>query len=567
VKPFDPRLLQYARATRFYLIATVGLGLLTAGLIIAQASLLATAISHGESGAALGTLTGTVVALAVVIGLRALVTYLQEVTAHRSAAQVMSQLRVRLVRGVLALGPEWLAGQRSGELTTLAGRGVEALDGYFSRYLPQLVLSALVPAAIVIRLAASDLTSAIVVAVTLPLLPLFLAVVGSATSRRTARHWGALAVLSAKVLDLVLGLPTLRIFGRAKSQAAALREASDEHRRATMGTLRLAFLSALVLELTAALSIALVAVMVGLRLLHGHVTLHTALLVLLLAPEAYLPLRAVGTQFHASMEGVTAADRVFSVIEAAPPADLSGTTPRPDLAIATLELSDVGVQRNGRSRPAPDGLCLTVRPGERVALVGPSGCGKSTVLSVLLRFCDPTTGSVSVGGVPLASFDVESWRRQVVWVPQRPHLFAGSVADNVRLGVQASDDQVRAALQQVDAHFVADLPMGIQTQLGERGEGLSTGQRQRVALARAFLRPPDVAPLLLLDEPTAGLDARTEAALLPALDRLCVGRTVLLVAHREALLPLVDRVVSVAGEATHDGPGSATPVVAGEQLS
>ena len=560
MKPFDPRLLRYARATRFYLVATVGLGLLTAGLIIAQATLLASAIAHGEHGAAVSTLTGTIVALAVVMGLRAVVIFLQETTAHRSAAQVMSQLRIRLVRRVLALGPEWLAGQRSGELTALAGRGIEALDGYFSRYLPQLVLSVLVPAAIVVRLAVSDLTSAIVVAVTLPLFPLFLAVVGTATSRRTARHWGALAVLSAKVLDLVLGLPTLRVFGRAKAQAAALREASDEHRRATMGTLRLAFLSALVLELTAALSIALVAVMVGLRLLHGHISLQTALLVLLLAPEAYLPLRAVGTQFHASMEGVTAADRAFSVIEAAAPADLAGVAAAPDLRTADVELSGVSVQREARGRPAPDRLSVTLRAGERVALVGPSGCGKSTVLSLLLRFRDPTAGSLTVGGTPLSALDVQAWRSQIVWVPQHPHLFAGTVADNVRLGVQATDEQVRIALQHVDAAFVDDLPRGIQTELGERGAGLSAGQRQRVALARAFLRPAEAAPILLLDEPTAGLDARTEAALVPVLDRLCAGRTVLLVAHREALLPLVDRVVALEGE-RHGEPA---PAVAGE---
>jgi ATP-binding cassette subfamily C protein CydD len=546
VRPFDPRLARYARATRGYLVATVGLGLATTVLVIAQATLLARAIAHGEQGSGLHAVAGTVVALAVVVLLRAVVAYAQEIFAHLSAARVMSQLRSRLVRRAVGLGPEWLATESSGELATLAGRGVEALDGYFARYLPQLVLAVLVPTAVVIRIGWSDLPSMIIVAVTLPLIPLFMALIGIATKRRTDKQWRVLTVLAAHVLDVVQGLPTLRLFGRARAQADVLRRASEQHRKATMAQLRLAFVSALVLELLATLSVALVAVTIGLRLLHGHVDLQTALLVLLLAPEAYLPLRAVGAQFHASMEGVTAAERVFAVIEAPLPARIDGDRPVPDLCRTDLTLSGLTVRRADRASAAPDGLDLVIRPGQRIALVGPSGCGKSTVLSVLLRFVDPTSGSVLVGDVDLRDIDGRAWRRHLIWVPQRPHLFAGTIADNVRIGAtDADDNQVRAALAAAEADFVESLPEGPDTVLREQGGGLSAGQRQRVALARAFLRPHTETPLLLLDEPTAGLDPDSERKVLAALERLADGRTVLLVAHREASLSLAERVIAL----------------------
>ena len=353
-------------------------------------------------------------------------------------------------------------------------------------------------------------------------------------------------MLAAHVLDIVQGLPTLRLFGRARAQAEVLQRASEQHRKATMAQLRLAFLSALVLELLSTLAVALVAVTIGLRLLHGHVDLQTALLVLLLAPEAYLPLRQVGAQFHASMEGVTAAERVFTVLETPDPARLDGELPVPDLRRNEIAVRDLTVRRADRSAAAPADLSFSLAPGERVALVGPSGCGKSTVLSVLLRFVDPTGGEVLVGAHDLRDVDAAAWRRSLIWVPQRPHLFAGTIADNVRLGdPDADDEQVRAALRAAEADFVPALARGQDTLLGERGAGLSAGQRQRVALARAFLRPPPETPLLLLDEPTAGLDAESEAKVLAALARLAEHRTMLLVAHREASLRLADRVVAL----------------------
>src|SRR5690606_25261374 len=339
------------------------------------------------------------------------------------------------------------------------------------------------------------------------------------------------------------GLPTLKIFGRAKAQAAKIREVTDRHRRATMSTLRVAFLSALGLERLSSLSVALVAVSIGLRLVEGEMALETALLVLIHAPEAYLPLRAVGAQYHASVEGVTAAARIFEVVET--PAPAAGTrTDVPNLAHATLRLDRVTVAYEGRDAPARDGFTLTVHPGETVALTGPSGAGKSTVLAVLLGFVRPEYGRVMADWDDLADLDPDAWRAQIAWVPQRPHLFAGTVAANIRLGrPDASDAEVRAAAEAAHAReFIEALPQGFDTPLGERGLGLSAGQRQRIALARAFLRD---APLLLLDEPTSNLDAESEAAVVDAVSRLAATRTVLLVAHRPALIALADRTVSL----------------------
>ena len=544
MKPLDPRLLRYARTTRNFLLASVALGAATAGLIIAQATLLADMLSRAFlDGASLADLRVPMLLLLGVIAGRTLVAWLQEVAAHRSSAAVKSQLRGRLLAHALRLGPRWLAGERSGELATLATRGIDALDGYFSRYLPQLVLAVIVPAAVGVRILVGDWPSAVTIAATLPLIPIFAILVGLTTRRRMDRRWRTLSILAAHFLDVVAGLPTLKIFGRAKAQAARIREVTDRHRRATMATLRIAFLSALVLELLSTISVALVAVSVGLRLVTGAMDLETALLVLILAPEAYLPLRAVGAQYHASVEGLTAAERIFEVVQT--PAPSAGTdTGVPDLARATLRLEGVTVTHEGRDAPAPDGLDMTVHPGETVALTGPSGAGKSTVLAVLLGFVRPDSGRVLADWTDIAGLDPDAWRSQIAWVPQRPHLFAGTVAANIRLGrPDASDAEVRAAADAANAlEFIEALPLGFDTPLGERGVGLSAGQRQRIALARAFLRD---APLLLLDEPTSNLDLESEAAVIDAVRRLAASRTVVLVAHRPALTAVADRVIAL----------------------
>ncbi|MFI2236832.1 thiol reductant ABC exporter subunit CydD [Streptomyces chrestomyceticus] len=544
MKPVDPRLLRYARATRFFLAAVVVLGLAGSGLVIGQAMLIAEVVVGAfQRDLDLAGLSTPVMLLALVSVGRGLVAWLTELAAHRASAAVKSELRTRLLTQAAAgLGPGWLSTQRSGELTTLATRGIDALDDYFARYLPQLGLAVVVPVAVLARIVAGDWISAAIIVVTLPLIPLFMILIGWATQNRMDRQWQLLSRLSGHFLDVVAGLPTLKVFGRAKAQAAAIRSITGEYRRATLRTLRIAFLSSFALELLATISVALVAVGIGMRLVHGDLDLFTGLLVLILAPEAYLPLRQVGAQYHAAAEGLAAAEEIFAVLETPP--RTTGDEPAPDSTALSVE--GLVVRHPGRSEPSLAETSFEVRPGETVALVGPSGAGKSTLLNVLLGFATPAAGRVRVGGRDLAALDPEAWRRQIAWVAQRPYLFAGTIADNVRLARPDADDpSVRAALRDAGAlDFVSALPDGAETVLGEGGSGLSAGQRQRLALARAFLADR---PVLLLDEPTANLDGETEAGIVDAVRRLAAGRTVLLVVHRPALLAVADRTVRLAG--------------------
>ena len=514
---------------------TIGLSAVRAGLAVAQALLLAHALALGFRGVPVP-LTG----LGAVLVLRALAAAAQDVVSRRTAATVKREVRGRVLRKVAELGPRWLSGRRSGELATLLGAGTEALDGFFVLYLPELALAALVPAAVLVTLLVQDWPSALVVGGTLPLLPVFLALVGRHTREQTAQQWRGLAHLGGHFLDVVQGLPTLRIFGRAQAQVAVLRRITDEHRAATVRTLRTAFLSALVLELVATLSVAVLAVSVGFRLLAGGLAFETALVVLLLAPEAFLPLRAVGSAFHAALDGVSAAETAFSVLEEPAPPRASG---RQVPSTRRLALQGVTVTEDGRI--CLDRVDLDVQDGEQVVLEGASGSGKSTVLGLLLGLVNPTEGRVLVDGLDLQQLDLARWRSQVGWVPQSPHLFATSVEANLRLGLPgATPEQVRRAARAAFAEdFIDALPDGFATVLGEGGRGLSVGQRRRLAVARAFLRD---APVLLLDEPTAGLDADSEAAVAESLERLCRGRTVVLATHRRGLVTARHRVVTLS---------------------
>ncbi|MDD1057026.1 thiol reductant ABC exporter subunit CydD [Streptomyces cocklensis] len=550
MKPVDPRLLRYARTTRVFLAGTVLLGLAGAGLIVAQATLIADLVVGGfQHGDGTGALRGDLLWLAAVSVGRALVAWLTELCAHRAGAAVTSQLRNRLLTRATALGPGWLTGRRSGELTTLATRGIDALDDYFARYLPQLGLAAVVPAVVLARILLADWISALTIVLTLPLIPLFMVLVGWATRDRMDRQWRLLGRLSGHFLDVVAGLPTLKVFGRAKAQADSIRAITGDYRKATLKTLRIAFLSSFVLELLATISVALVAVDIGMRLVHGDLSLRTGLLVLVLAPEAYLPLRQVGAQYHAAAEGLAAAEQVFEVLETEP-ATAPGSTPAPDLRTATVQVQDLAVRSEGALPPTS----FTLAPGETLAVTGPSGVGKTTLLSALLGFAPAAQGRILVDGVELGSLEPASWHRQIAWVPQHPHLFPGTIADNVRLARPDADDaDLHAALAAAGALGFAD-PDDV---IGEDGAGLSAGQRQRIALARAFLADR---PLLLLDEPTANLDGDTEGALIATLRELSRGRTTILVAHRPALLPLADRVLALAPaarESAQTGSGSA----------
>ncbi|WP_158849159.1 thiol reductant ABC exporter subunit CydD [Saccharothrix deserti] len=531
---------------RRYVVVLAVLAVVTAVVVVGQAEVLASVLSGGRSAWWL---------VAVVLA-RGVVVWGGRVVTQRFASSMKASLRKQVLRGSCgASGASGASGSsaRAGSVATLVVKGLDAVEPYFAGYLPQLVVAAVVPVAVVVRLSFADLTSAVVVLVTLPLVPVFAALVGMHTRDRTRAQWAGLAVVGGHFLDVVRGLGTLKVFGRAAAQAATVRAMAGAHAASTMRTLRVAFLSALVLELVATLSVALVAVPVGLRLLHGGVTLHVALLVLLLAPEAYLPLRAAGAQFHASAEGLavleaaaaqgssprgsldlilpdgtdkpTPSSTACGQLADRPVASVIGTR-APDLRRAEIVVDRVVVRYPGRD--ALGGMSLRITPGERVALVGPSGVGKSTLLAVLMGFVTPASGRVLVGGVDLREVERGSWLRQLAWVPQRPTLFPGTVGENIALG---SGGDVRGAASAMGLGHLVDAE-----------HALSSGERQRVALARALVR--DDARMLLLDEPTSRLDSGTEEVVLRATRQLSSGRTALVVAHRPVMLGEVDRVVT-----------------------
>ena len=548
MKPLDPRLLRHARATRGFLVAAIAVGAAAAVLIVAQAFLIADAVTDAfVDGAGLADVRTAVLALAGIAVGRAALAWAGEALGHRSAAAAISQLRLQVVERALTLGPAHLGGRGAGELTALVTRGASALDGYFARYLPQLVLAVVVPLIGGVAILTQDVLAAVIVAATLPLIPVFMVLIGRYTEARVDRQWASLGVLSGHFLDLVEGLPTLRVFGRARAQVDTIRRVGEQYRQATMAVLRVSFLSALVLELLATLSVAIIAVAIGLRLVEGTMDLRTGLTVLILAPEVYLPLRLVGLHFHAAADGVGAAERMFEVLEAPEP---TAGARRVDVATTTIRIRDLRVTFG--ERVAIAGADLEIRPGAVTALVGPSGCGKSTLLSVLLGLVGPPTASVQgsvelipVAGdpVPLAEVDLAHWRGQVGWVPQAPTMLAGTVADNVRFGRPGFDDSAVARALAAAGIPAGELRDGLATSIGEGGSGISAGQARRVGVARALLADP---PLLLLDEPTAALDGTREAEIGTTVAALAErGRTVVVVTHRHALVERADHVVAL----------------------
>ncbi len=541
MKPLDPRLLRHARATRSMLVASAALGTAVGVAVVAQAWVIATAVSRviqRGSGEALAPL---VLALAAIVTVRALLVWMQEVVSRRASASVKSSLRRQLVRAAATSGDDALARTRRSEVAALAIGGLDALDDYFGKYLPQLVLAVVVPVIVVAQLGLVDVTAAVTVVLTLPLIPVFMALVGRTTEASNRSRWRALSRLSHHFLDVIEGMPTLRSFGRGAAQVQQVRISTDRYRSTTMATLRIAFLSSLVLELLATLSVALVAVGVGLRLVDGGLDLRTGLFVIVLAPEAYLPLRQVGAHYHASAAGVAAADAALAILES-PSSHLGGSERVPTSGgPLAISLDGVSVDHTGRGRPAPDRATLTIHGGEVVGLAGPSGSGKSSLVSVLLGLRSPDRGSIRVAagsGAPidLGEVDPADWHRHVAWVDQHPFVCAGTIADNLRLGDSAADVvEMRRALEAVG------LGLALDRTVGDGGDELSAGERRRLAMARALLRRAD---LVVLDEATAGLDTVSEASIVRAAraeaDR---GAAVLMVAHRPAALAGADRVV------------------------
>ncbi len=550
---FERRPLPADRAGRRALVAAVAFGAASGALVVAQAALLARVIAGaarpGSSPASTASLLALLAGVAV---LRAVASWASETAAARAAADVRLALRSTLTSKLLALGPRFVSGERTGELVGTLGGGVEATDAYVARYQPQLALSFLVPLLVLVAVSRADLLSGFVLAATWPLIPLFMYLIGGAARRRSRAQWVALSRMSARFLDTVQGIATLVTFGRAREEAAVVASASERFRAVTMEVLRVAFLSALTLEWLATLGTAVVAVELGLRLLAARVGFEAALFVLVVTPEFYRPMRALGAAFHAAMTGREAGERMSELLDR--PVRQRATTATaagpPDedepIGAAGLVLDEVSFRYSPDRPAAVDGVSFSVAPRTTVALLGPSGSGKSTIAHLVLRFMEPDAGRLLVGGRALGTLDADTWRRQVAWLPQRPHLFHGTVLDNLKLArPDASDSDIERAIVLAHAgQFVRALPGGLGAEIGEGGSRLSGGQRQRLALARAFLKD---APLLVLDEPTSHLDPENDALVSDAVRELAAGRTVLLIAHRLTAVAGADRVVVLSG--------------------
>lgn len=551
MRPIDPRLLHYARSTRGFILAAVVAGIISAVLIITQARLLSNVIVDvTANGATWKLVAGTVVAIAIVFMTRAALAWLTDVVAVRSSAKAKQELREAALDRIMAQGPAGPAAQSPGDVAALLTRGIDSMDAYYARYLPQLVLSVIVPIAILATVLGQDFLSALIIAVTIPLIPVFMILIGLYTKSRVDRQWRTLASLSGHFLDLISGLPTLVIFGRAQAQAEAIRAMGNRYRSSTMSVLRISFLSSFALELLASLSVALVAVSVGLRLAEGQIQYAPALFVLILAPEAFLPLRLVGQHFHAAAEGLGAAEKIIDFIEG--PLPVAGGARQAPQRVRIV-VDDLEIAYANRARTALTSTSFVAEPGTVTAIVGASGGGKSTLLSALLGFATPAHGRILVGvDQPLTETDLVSWRSAIGWLPQHPHLISveldaePTIRGIIEFGRQPrfSDEQIWDALDLVGlTPQIRALTDGLESRLRADGSGLSVGQRQRLALARAMVGAP---PVLLLDEPTAALDPESEDLVARSMRAAAdAGATVIVVAHRPAVVDIADQVVRV----------------------
>lgn len=539
----DPRLWRASAALRRYLVTTVACGMVISGCAIGSAIVLADIVANvvtDPSARCLGCWLVPVGPLSILLSLwtvRTLTHWLQARLGQRGASAVIADLSGQVLAAVTARQPRELATQRDSAAVVVT-RGLDGLRPYFTGYLPTLILAAILTPATVAVIAAYDVNSTVIVLVTLPLIPIFMVLIGLATAERSAAALAAMTTLQARLLDLIAGIPTLRALGRAAGPEHRIAELGAAHRRSAMATLRIAFLSALVLELLATLGVALIAVSIGLRLVFGEMSLVVGLTILLLAPDVYWPLRRIGVEFHAAQDGRAAANKAFALIGE------EATEPARELTVAArgakIRLENLSVA--GRDGDAPRGLTAVIEPGRVTVLTGRNGAGKSTTLQAITGLTSPSAGRVTVAGVDVAELEPGAWWRQLSWLPQRPVLIPGTVRDNLTLFGDLADVERACAAAGFDA-VLADLPDGLDTELGRGGIGLSLGQRQRLGLARAL---GSRAPVLLLDEPTAHLDVQTEMRVLRAVvERARSGATVVIVAHRERVIAIGDLVVEV----------------------
>jgi ATP-binding cassette subfamily C protein CydD len=538
----DQRLLKLVSNLSLPLFVSITLGFLAGICLILQAFMLSKIINAVYLlHATLSDVYTFLIAFLALALIRALFTWASDTTAQKLASQVKRDLRHRLLKHIFLIGPSFTRKERTGELVSILFEAVEALDAYFSQYLPKLALATLIPLSFLFFIYPLDLTTALVLTFTAPLIPFFMILIGNVTTSLTQRQWQVLSRLSAQFLDILQGLTTLKIFGRSREQVKLIAEISEDFRQSTMNILRVAFLSALVLEMVATISTAIVAVEIGLRLLYGRMSFDHALFALLLAPEFYLPLRSLGTRFHMGAAGVTAAGRIFDILETKPPAYKA--IQRPTFSkIPHVTFQNVHYQYKARDVAAVEGVSFSLHPQKRVAIIGPSGSGKSTIADLLLGFIHPSQGEILIDGQPLETIDPSYWRSFLTWVPQEPYLFDGTIRENIQIASpNASLYEIKRVSELAQAHlFIQQLPDGYETRVGERGLRLSGGQVQRIALARAFLKD---APIVILDEATANLDPENEALIRKAIDKLMADRSTLLIAHRLGTVSDADQIL------------------------
>ena len=557
---FDPRLISEALRVRLWFATTIGLGFVVGILIVGQAWVLASIVDNVFLKHQTFQQVMPMLALLAVMALfRFLFAWGSATAGKKLAVEVKTDLRTRLMKRLLELGPSFTVGERSGELTHTITAGIDALDAWFSQYLPQVVLAFIMPLTILLAVFPNDIISGLVLLFTAPLIPFFMILIGSAAESLTQRQWKTLSRLAAHFLDVLQGLTTLKLFGRSRDQIRTIARISDEYRKTTMSVLRVAFLSALALEMLATLSVAIIAVEIGIRVMRGQIIFLNAFFILILAPDFYQPLRLLGSRFHAGMDGVVAANRIFAILNAKPQNDpyrkrlLSRQSPESLLAHPfRIRFEQVSVQFE-KDRQALCEIDFEMSRGQHIALVGPSGAGKSTIAHLLMRFITPTAGSIFIDHTPLETVDPKAWRQQLAWLPQHPILFNMSIAENIRLGAPeaSADDVIRAAKLAYAHAFIEELPQGYDTVVGEHGARLSGGQIQRIALARAFLRN---APIVILDEPTAHLDPIAEAEIQTAIAELLRNRTALIIAHRLHTIMHAHRIlVIVQGRIVEEG--------------